>query len=87
MTGRGMVWGAPESTGIAYVSAFDSPIHNTIYSVAIFGNEDELARWIDYNECCMYDTAAEKMSEGEIVDIKRYTDGYAMRVQAQLPAP
>ena len=34
----------------------------------------------------MFDTAAEKMSAGDLVEIKRYTDGYAMRLQAQFPA-
>ena len=82
MAGRSLVWGAPESTGIAYVTGFASPIFNKIYSVSIFSNEDELERWIDYNECCMLDTEPEKMSPGDLVEIKRYTDGYAMRLQA-----
>ena len=78
-----MVWAAPESTGIAAITNFESPLLEKIYSVAIFSNEDELTRWIDYNSCCMYSSAAEKMTEAELDEIRRYTDGYAMRIQAQ----
>ena len=80
-----MVWGAPLSSDIVHITALTSPILNKIKSVAIFGNEFELDEWIAYNSCCMLQNQTQKMSEAQLDEVRRYTDGYAMKLEADFP--
>ena len=84
MSGRLMNWAAPTSSEISYVTYENQPdLFLKITSVSIFGNTDEFNSWIYYTRCCMLENQDEWMSDAELNDALNYTDGYAMKINAQ----
>ena len=84
MSGRPMNWGAPMTSETAYPDS-EQEIYRIILGISLFGNNDELAAWLDYNSCCMLESEPEKLTQDELLQCVNYTDGFTMRFLANFP--